>query len=130
MKEMLDQMAALANADGRHVARGQHLSLAFKLDCGERYWLIDIENGTVAGIRPGPVMMPDFRFVIRCAEDHWREHWQARPRPGWQDIFGMQRHHGLTIEGDLHPFIANLFWFKDLLAMPRRAAGKAQAAAA
>lgn len=119
MEKALETMAGLANANRRHVARGRHLTLTFLLGAGERCWLIDIGQGRVAGIRPGPVVMPDCRFAIRCAERHWREHWQVRPKPGWQDIFGMQRHHGLTIEGDLHPLVANLFWFKDLLAMPR-----------
>jgi len=119
MKDELDRMAARANADSRFVSRGAHLSLTFKLDCGERYWLIDIDRGRVSGVRQGPALMPAYAFAIRSAEAHWHAHWEARPKPGWQDLFGMQRHHGLTLEGDIHVLVTNLFWFKDLLAMPR-----------
>lgn len=117
---MLEKLPDLVNGDARLVARGAHITLSFKVDMGDRYWLVDIDRGRVAAVRPSPVMMPQYTFAICCAAEHWDAFWEPHPKPGWQDIFGMQRHHGLTLEGELQPLIANLFWFKDVLESPRK----------
>lgn len=126
----LEKLPELVNGDARLVARGAHISLSFKVDMFDRYWLVDVDKGAIASVRPSPVMMPVYAFALRCAAEHWEEFWRPMPKPGWQDIFGMQRHHGLTLEGNLQPLIANLFWFKDVLEAPRRAAQEAAGMAA
>ena len=47
------------------------------------------------------------------------------PRPGWHDLFALTKRKEAVLEGDLHPFMAHLQYFKDVLALPRslRAAG-------
>lgn len=119
---MLNRLPDLVNGDARLVARGAHISLTFKLGMGDAYWLIDVDRGRIARVRPSPVTMPAYSFAICCASEHWQAFWQPHPKPGWQDIFGLQRHHGLTMEGNLQPLIANLFWFKDVLEAPRKLA--------
>ena len=37
------------------------------------------------------------------------------------DLFAMIRRRALRVEGNLQPFMANLLWFKDVLAAPRGA---------
>ena len=41
------------------------------------------------------------------------------PPPGFHDLIAMLKVRALRIEGDQHPFMANLRYFKDLLALPR-----------
>ena len=41
------------------------------------------------------------------------------PPPGFHDLIAMLKMRALRIEGDQHPFMANLRYFKDLLALPR-----------
>ena len=44
------------------------------------------------------------------------------PAPGHNDIFALFKRGKLKIEGDLHPFMANLLYIKDVLAAPRKEA--------
>jgi hypothetical protein len=46
--------------------------------------------------------------------------WKKVPAPGHNDIFALFKRGKLTIEGDLHPFMANLLYVKDVLAAPRK----------
>ena len=48
--------------------------------------------------------------------------WSPQPPPGFNDIFALFKRKLQRIEGDLHPFMANLLYIKDVLA----AAGAAQ----
>ena len=127
---MIEHFADLVNQDDRLVERGRHISLTFLLGVGDAHWLVEINQGRIEAVRPKPVLMPVYRFAICCAAEHWAEFWQPQPKPSWQDIFGLQRHHGLTLEGDLQPLIANLFWFKDVLETPRKISAGASAGAA
>jgi hypothetical protein len=42
------------------------------------------------------------------------------PRPGWHDLLSLTKREEATLEGDLHPFMTHLQYFKDVLALPRR----------
>jgi hypothetical protein len=53
----------------------------------------------------------------------WRRFWQASPAPQDHDIFAFSKRGEVIIEGDLQPFMANLFYFKDVLAAPRQPGG-------
>jgi hypothetical protein len=48
------------------------------------------------------------------------EYWQAAPRPGFHDLLALTKRGEAMLEGDLHPFMTNLQYFKDVLALPRR----------
>ena len=52
--------------------------------------------------------------------DEWEMFWKKLPPPGHHDIFALFKRGKLTIEGDLHPFMANLLYIKDVLAAPRK----------
>ena len=41
------------------------------------------------------------------------------PRPGWHDLLALTKREEAVLEGDLHPFMAHLQYFKDVLALPR-----------
>jgi hypothetical protein len=42
------------------------------------------------------------------------------PKPGWHDLFALTKRGEAVLEGDLHPFMAHLQYFKDVLALPRQ----------
>ncbi len=64
--------------------------------------------------------MRSWRFAYRASPAAWAEHWQSAPRPGFHDLLALTKRGEADLEGDLHPFIANLQYFKDVLALPRQ----------
>jgi hypothetical protein len=58
-------------------------------------------------------------FAIRGTTRAWAEFWQRTPAPGWHDLLALSKRGEVRMEGNLHPLMANLQYFKDLLAMPR-----------
>ena len=56
----------------------------------------------------------------------WSTFWTAVPPPGFHDLIAMLKVRALRIEGDQHPFMANLRYFMDLLALPRARSGGAR----
>ena len=60
--------------------------------------------------------------ALRASADAWNEFWEPQPKPGFHDLMAMVKSRTLRIEGDQHPFMANLLYFKDVLASLRRSA--------
>ena len=60
-------------------------------------------------------------------EKAWATFWQPIPPPGFHDLIAMLKTGALKLEGDQHPFFANLRYFKELLALPRSAAAEERA---
>lgn len=113
----------LAAGQPRLVARGRFLTV----DClvgtyAEPVHLL-IAEGRLEAVTPGPVLMRSWRFAVRATPEAWLAHWQPIPKPGWHDLLALAKLGVATIEGDLQPFMANLQYFKDLLALPRARAG-------
>jgi hypothetical protein len=81
--------------------------------------LLTISAGRVVAATPEPGFMRSWRFALRAAPAVWAEFWRPIPRPGFHDLLAMMKQNDATIEGDLHPFLSNLQFFKDLLALPR-----------
>ena len=44
------------------------------------------------------------------------------PRPGFHDLFAMTKSGRASIDGNLQPLMANLRYFKEVLAAPRKLA--------
>src|SRR6266852_5055821 len=65
---------------------------------------------------------PNYSFALRAPRDEWEAFWKRIPEPGHNDIFALFKRGKLSIEGDLHPFMANLLYIKDVLAAPRKEA--------
>ena len=64
--------------------------------------------------------MAAYRVHEASSPAAWAEHWQAAPRPGFHDLLALTKRGEAMLEGDLHPFISNLQYFKDVLALPRQ----------
>jgi hypothetical protein len=116
---LADRLAVLPAADPWLVARGRFLTTTFLLEVGAERCLVDIEHGRVVAVRSGPIVMPVWTFAIRAQREDWEQYWLPVPPPGTHDLFAMLKRKRLVVEGDLAPFMANLLYFKELLAMPR-----------
>ena len=124
---MIERMADLVNSDAHLVRRGRFLSTTFMLGIGDTGYLIKIIEGRIASVTPGPFVTPNYSFALRAPRDEWEMFWEKVPKPGHNDIFALFKRGKLTIEGDLHPLMANLLYIKDVLAAPRQIAEGAAA---
>ena len=117
---MIERLADLVNADANLVRRGRFLSTTFLVQVGEQGYLVKIIEGRIVSVTPGPFVTPNYSFALRAPRDEWEMFWEKVPKPGHNDIFALFKRGKLTIEGDLHPFMANLLYIKDVLAKPRQ----------
>src|SRR5260221_8018214 len=117
---MIERIADLVNADRELVRRGRHLSTTFLMEIGDQGYLIKIIEGRIVSVTPGPFVTPNYSFALRAPRDEWQLFWTKLPPPGHHDIFALFKRGKLVIEGDLHPLMANLLYFKDVLAAPRK----------
>ena len=119
---MIETLKARVNADEALVRRGRFLTTTFLLEIGRTAWLIQIFEGRVASVTPGPFVMPSSAFALRAPEEEWQKFWLSRPPPGSNDLMALIKRRVLKAEGDLHVFMANLRYFKEALAKLRGAA--------
>lgn len=115
-----ERLPALVNGDAWLVQRGRFLSVDVLVGLGGAPYYLAIEHGRIAALERGPRLMRPWRFAIRAGEEAWRRFWQPIPEPHYHDIFALAKRGELSLEGELHPFMANLLYFKDVLAAPRR----------
>ena len=118
-KTMLDQLAARVNADANLVRRGKHVNTTFLIAIDNMDHLVRIAEGKISSITPGPFITPNYSFALRASRDAWEKLWSPTPLPGYTDIFALVKKKLLRIEGDLHPFMSNLLYFKGVLAAER-----------
>ena len=103
------------------IARGR---FSIAIACSGRWsqpFHVAIRAGRIVDLTPAPVLMRSWRFSYRATSAAWAEYWQPMPRPGWHDLLALTKRGEAVLEGDLHPFMANLQYFKDVLALPRHA---------
>ncbi len=118
----IDSLPALVNGDPWLVHRGRFVDVELLVEIGGAAHYLTIEHGSVVALARGPRPLRSWRFALRAGEAAWRRFWQEMPEPHYHDLFAMAKRGELSIEGDLQPFMANLLYFKDLLAAPRRQA--------
>lgn len=109
---LLDKAPAL-------IARGRLLDCECVLGSRESPFHVSIRQGRIVDLTPGPVLMRSWRFSFRASPIGWAGYWQPMPRPGWHDLLALNKRGEATLEGDLHPFMTHLQYFKDVLALPR-----------
>lgn len=116
---MLDRLPDLVNGDAALVRRGRYVDVNFLLEVGPDVRLVGVQSGRITGFRTSPLVMPRWSFALRAPAEAWQLFWQPVPPPGSHDLFALIKRRALTAEGDLHVFMANLFYFKAALAKPR-----------
>ena len=125
---MLDTIARLVNADAGLIRRGRLVDTTFLIAIDDADTLIRIQEGRVAKVTPGPFITPDYSFALRASREVWEKFWQPLPPLGFTDIFALVKQKLMRVEGDIHPFMANLLYFKDVIAAPRKETANKQAA--
>ena len=121
---MIERLADLVNAQPALVRRGRFVTTTFLLQVGETPWLITVTQGRVTAVVKGPFVMANWTFALRAPADAWERYWRPIPEPGFHDLFALIKQRLLLAEGDLHPFMANLFYFKALLGSLRGETGQ------
>jgi hypothetical protein len=121
------QIPALINEDPALRHRGRFITTTVLAESGGEQYLMSVDHGQMS-VSTGPFVSPRWQFALRAAPDAWERFWTPVPPPGWHDLMAMIKFKTLAAEGDLHPFMSNLLWFKDVLASPRHLAGTQDAA--
>ena len=116
---MIEKLPELVNNNGALIRRGRWLNDVFLVEVGEIQYLVHVAGGRVECVETGPFVMPSWTFAIRGSEAMWHRFWQPVPAPGDNDLFALRKTGEMTIEGNLKPFMANLIYIKEVLAIPR-----------
>ena len=101
------------------VSRGRFLDCDCRLGLIDQPFFVSIRAGRIVEMTVQPTLMRSWRFSYRASPAAWTEYWEPMPRPGWHDLLALTKRGEAVLEGDLHPFMAHLQYFKDLLALPR-----------
>ena len=109
---------ASSNVPARMIEVGSWLSCRCLLGFGSERAMLTIAHG-VPHMEAIGAPLTSWDFAIRGSARGWAAFWQSPPPPGWHDLFALAKRGEFQIEGQLHPFMANLQFFKDLLALPR-----------
>ena len=117
---MIDKIASLVNADAKLVRRGRFVDTTFMIAIDDADTLIRIQEGRVTKVTPGPFITPYYSFALRASREVWEKFWQPLPPLGFTDVFALVKQKLMWVEGDIHPFMANLLYFKDVIAAPRK----------
>ncbi len=86
---------------------------------GEEIYLT-FEKGRIASVVPGPSRKTPWRFALRTDAEALAKFWEARPEPGFHDMFGLVKIGRGRIDGDILCLVKNLRFFKDVMALPRK----------
>jgi hypothetical protein len=116
---MIEALKARVNADAALVRRGRFLTTTFLLEIGQSAWLISIFEGRIVSVTAGPFIMPSSSFALRAAAAEWEKFCRSRPPPGSNDLMALIKRRVLKAEGNLGIFMANLRYFKEVLAKLR-----------
>jgi hypothetical protein len=111
---------ALLEGTSALIARGRFLDCECLLGPANHAFHVSIRQGRIVDLTPSPVLMRSWRFSYRASAAAFAEYWQPAPRPGFHDLLALTKRGEAVLEGDLHPFMTNLQYFKDVLALPRR----------
>ncbi len=101
--------------------RGRWLQVRVLIGVGQVSLLLNFEQGLIREHGQLPPLTA-WDFAIRGSGQAWAQFWRHPPPPGWHDLLALSKRGEMRLEGNLQPFMANLQYFKDLLALPRSAA--------
>lgn len=119
----MENLKELVNADERLVRRGRYVDTTFMVEIGDISYLVRVAEGRVSDVIRGPFVMPTWSFAMRASEETWNRFRLPLPPPGFHDLFALIKRRALRVEGNLHPFMANLFYFKGVMAKLRASEG-------
>ena len=118
------QLPVSQQRDPRLRPLARRLNTTMMLSSGEHDCMVEIQNGVVIEATAGPFVMPSYRFRIYADPEAWSGFLQPVPPPGYHDLLALVRRKTCRFEGDLHPLMAHLLFFKLLLATLRPEGGQ------
>ena len=92
-------------------------TVLIEVDGQELY--LSFEKGRLDSVVEGPSRKTPWRFALRTDGEALAKFWQARPEPGFHDIFGLVKIGRGRIDGDILTLVKNLRFFKEVLALGR-----------
>lgn len=116
---MFERLHEAAGRDARLAAMAPRLSAVVMLEAGDEAFRLTIREGHLRPVERGPFVMPSCDFRISAPAEAWEKFLGAPPPPGFHDLFALLRRGDLRLDGNLHPFMAHLMYFKRLLASLR-----------
>jgi hypothetical protein len=116
------RLPALLAQDTDLLRRGRWLSVDCRVDVGDEPFFLSVRDGALSAFERGARLMRSTAFALRASDEAWTGYWKPVPDPGWHDLFALTKRGLASIDGDLRPFLQNLQYFKDLLALPRKEA--------
>ena len=116
---MFEKLSENNNVRHSLASMAQYLNTCFMISTTENEYLVNIEKGVVKNVEEGPFVMPSYVFKLTAPKNEWLKFLQHTPQPGSHDIIAMLRRKVLKFEGDLHPLMSHLLYFKLLLASLR-----------
>ncbi len=125
--QTFSKIPALLDAAPALVTRGRFLDCDCRLGPIDQPFFASIRAGRIVEFTAKPALMRSWRFSYRATPEAWREYWQPMPKAGFHDLLALTKRGEAVVEGDLHPFMTHLQYFKDLLALPRLQASQVAA---
>lgn len=123
LREKFETMAKAA-ATRTHLRRlGQLFSETVLIEVDKEGFYLTFEKGAVIAIKQGPSLKTPWRFALRVDGRALMKFWEAMPRPGYHDIFGLVKYGHGRIDGDILALVKNLRFFKEFMALGRTEAG-------
>jgi hypothetical protein len=123
LRKKLETMAKAAAAKTHLRRLGQLFSETVLIEVDEEEFYLTFEKGGVIEIKQGPSLKIPWRFALRVDGDALTKFWEAVPRPGYHDIFGLMKYGHGRIDGDILALVKNLRFFKEFMALGRTEAG-------
>lgn len=107
-------------AETPHLLRlGRLFSETVLIEIGPDEIYLTFEKGMLVAVTAGPSRKTPWRFALRSDADAMARFWQARPEPGFHDIFGLVKIGRGRIDGDMLCLVKNLRFFKEVMALAR-----------
>lgn len=119
MLDIFKSIQAQLNATPHLLRLGRLFSETVLIDVGGEEIYLTFDKGRLAEVTPGPSRKTPWRFALRTDADALARFWQARPEPGFHDIFGLVKIGRGRIDGDILVLVKNLRFFKDVMSLPR-----------
>jgi hypothetical protein len=103
-----------------HLVRlGRLFSETVLIEVDSREYYLTFEKGRIVALNEGPSRKTPWRFALRTDAAALEKFWQARPEPGFHDIFGLVKIGRGRIDGDILALVKNLRFFKEVLGLAR-----------
>ena len=116
----MSRLPELVEADSFLIHQGRYTNMHFLVEIGDVPFIITVEKGHVVNLERGPFYFRSWDFAIRGTEEGWRRFWEPVPPPQFHDILALSKSKVFRFEGNLHKFMANLRYIKELLSLPRQ----------